>query len=366
MEEQIKINNTKINSIIAEIIIELEKNKIQTIKFENGKPYISSIPRKILELEVKKIYMIYKAEFVDLLSDEDFENQEKINITSYLSDELDARGGGNEVTFSSGAAEFLSKLDIDCEIKEDKFKNLSESKKVENDLIVNDYINNAVLNKKQDIDFFLDALPHELMHCFGFKGGQIFEGVTETLTREIARKYDIRSMPCAHADETKLAQRIEKIIGRDNLSKYSYFPEGNVNTIQLSNCIDEKLKLKEKGILIDYENVNNEIFDIYKNKLDRLPLKELNEKSKKMYINLNNIYDEFIYKNKDDIYKLGDRNASLADDKSKAQNKKLKEVLEFQNKELEFIDYLYSTMINIRENKNDEIKKDVSNFELEK
>ena len=366
MEEQIKINNTKINSIIAKIIIELEKMKIPTIKFENDKPYISTIPKKILELESKKIYMIYKAEFIDLLNDKEFENYEKIKITSYLNDELDARGGGNEVTFSSGTAEFLSKLDIDYEIKEDVLNNLSEAKKVENNFTINDYINNAVLNKKQDIDFFLDALPHELMHCFGFKGGQIFEGVTETFTREISRKYDIRSMPCAHPDETKLAQRIEKIIGRDNLSKYSYFPEGNVNTITLSNCIDEKLKQKEKGMLIEYENINNEIFNIYINKLDRQPLKKLHEKSKKMYINLNSIYDDFIDKNQDDIYKLGERNASLDDDKSKNQNKKLKEVLEFQNKELKFIEYVYSTMDNIKKNKNDEIKKELSNFEIEK
>lgn len=364
MIEQIKSNNERINSIIEKIVLKLDQKKIKTIGFENGKPYITTIPKKVLELEAKKIYMIYQAEFVDLVEDKDLAEDKNIKITSYLSDEPDAHGFGSEVTFASGTSDFLSKMDSSFVGKEDRIKGLTENEKVENRLTTRDYITHLYLSKKQDIDFFLDALPHELMHCFGFKGGSIFEGVTETFTRETAQKYGIRTAPFAHQDETKLVQRIEKIIGRDNLSKYSYFPNGDSNTLALSNCIDSHMKPEQEGTLASYENLDNELFELDKNGSDEEVRRTVKKRLDTMYIGLNETYDDYIDQNQDSAYKLGQRNIPLDEKKGNAQQVKLGQVLDLQNKELEFLEYIYSEMSNIRDNVTNENNKTQKDLEI--
>ena len=93
---------------------------------------------------------------------------------------------------------------------------------VDNTLDYWDYVNHFILIGGNELDFYLDLLPHEAMHLIGISGGVIGEGVTEKRTREICLKHNIRSAPISHGKEVKLVSLMEKLVGKEILTKTGF------------------------------------------------------------------------------------------------------------------------------------------------
>ena len=218
---------------------------------------------------------------------------------------------------------------------------------MENNATLNDYLVYCYLNNYRDIDFFLDILPHETMHMFGFKGGA-YEGVTESFTREIAKKYNIRNVPIAHQEETIIMQKIERIIGRKDLAKASFVTELNKeNHSFISNLLDEKLKDLEEmteqdlGIYLKYISASDEFFYYVKSHTNEMQTEDdkeyresLYQKIKKTRNDMNEMLDRYIEQNREKIYDLGE-DFDLSDLEQEKRDNCYSDVLSIQKSEIE-------------------------------
>lgn len=364
---KIRDNNSQINVLISNIIEKMSENGINAIAYnENNEPYINQPAKKILEMQMKNCFAIYSAEFIYLMSSNKEKLLEQTEITACDEEGADAYGFLGEISFSAGTSAFFSnlsigdikyqidnngkiiygtdgedlkKIDVNLIGKKGKPHLLEESEIVENSLSMYDYLYYAVMKDMKDLDFFLDVLPHEAMHVFGFNGG-IFEGVTENFTRQIAQKYNIRSTCVAHSDETRLIQKVEKVIGRRKLATQAFDEEKEkkIDTTSISEALDEVLYSdKEEGKLFEkYCQFENEFFNTIKQ--DDYDL----ELSESLYKNMQNAkealeseLDKYIIENPEKLYLLGDDNTELSSEERAYQNIQFEKVISIQKEEIE-------------------------------
>ncbi len=280
--EKIKKNNTIINGMIESIIQYMKQNNISAIEEENGEFKLNEMASQIMKYELNKILLIYDKEFYYL------EGREKYNtnITIRKHNDIDAFGHSGGMELASGTAEAIKKLNSELTYskdkngrirfdrngkkvseyngKIDKIKNGNndflylESEKIENELMPIDYITYLALNKSTDIEFFLDAMPHEAMHIFGFSN----EGVAETLTRKCCNKYDIRNLPFAHSEHTKFIQKIEQVVGMKELAIGMYGRECP-NAELFFEKVSAQMELEDENLLFEINELysNGEIKD---------------------------------------------------------------------------------------------------------
>lgn len=223
---------------------------------------------------------------------------------------------------------------------------LNESELLENNLTLNDYFTYCSLNDAIDIDFFLDLLPHEAMHTFGFKGG-IFEGITESFTRQIAQKYNLRFIPLAHPDETSLFQKVEKIIGRKNLSSCLYNPDKKGENIELlSDLVDDKTcdDSKSKDVFKQFSDSDENLFDAYKNKKSKNEIDKLANKRLECEEKLNDVLGKYISTYPNNLYTLGQALNISTYDESKYALLHKKEVVAIQEDEIEKLEAIINKL----------------------
>lgn len=213
LEEKIRNENIIINNLIENLI---DKIKVPGIERKEDGTYDISLPyKKIFDLEINKIVKIYQAELPYVKS-----NPQNIDLKVYKSKHVDGMFKNNAVYFSQKYMEFYDELksenlkyDVNSEGRV-KYNKDGKSEKISMDFIKqensnnyfllkeNEFIENNLSDMDQDVFKFLnytkyeknmfDILPHELMHAFGYRGHNDYEGVTEELTREIAYKYALK------------------------------------------------------------------------------------------------------------------------------------------------------------------------------
>lgn len=364
MEEEIKKKNFEINLMINIILSKMKEKDIKAINYENGEPYIQEPAKTILEMELKKILSTYKAEFIQFV-DKKKENQlDNASIIIEKGEEVDARGHRKGIVFFSETNKALKNIfeemrytitetgairydrdgkraeKLDCKLigKAGEKHLLTNEEKIENNLNVVDYFAYASIKDIQDIEFFLDVMPHEAMHVFGFKGG-IFEGVTETFTRETAEKYNIRATPFAHNKETKLIQKIEKVIGKNAIAENSYVEDekGSERYENISAMIDEKLNINKeikRGLFKNICELDDKHFKNFKLNSKDEGLKEIEKKLSDTYSELYKELDNYIEINPDKLYKLSENNLELNEKEEKAKHKEQENIILIQNNEI--------------------------------
>lgn len=383
----IKQNNLKINSLIQEII---NSNHEEAFKNDqNGNYEITDTYKEIIELEIEKIFKLYHLEFPNL----PYDKNRKLNISVYEGIHIDACCEDNSLKFSSGIKTGFEKLktgkldstNIGYSIENDGrvvFEENGLTEKIstnfidkkdgrpfiikKDELVENDFNHMSdilyyYLNDSKYEEAIFSFIPHELVHAFGF-GGEIFEGLTENLTREVSAKYGLQNKPFARQDLVKFMQKIEKIIGRDKLVEHSHiFNKKEERTNIISNLIDDKLQSKEKDLfktLCDTFKENS----IYNNNLEKELLQKFKsneltiEQAQKIVQEDENIkkykelegscfekleiyLQEYIDKNPKKLFSLGDTNI-------KAKSKDFQDVISFQECE---IDSLYQILERIKE-----------------
>ena len=223
--------------------------------------------------QILKIYISELSDFMDeehilFLSDSD--NLEKLIQFS------DAGTGAwcnhKKIFFGNDTSSFIEVLRQNPLYGTQPYKPLViNSNFIDNELDYIDYMQHFILAGKQEIDFYLDMLPHEAMHLIGVSGGIIGEGVTEKLTREICFKHKIHCAPICHSKETKLACLIEKIVGKNILTRAG-FENGFFQYTELEEHID--MKLGKGSFAKIYGSTQPTYFETYINKKYQTPFEK--------------------------------------------------------------------------------------------
>ncbi len=354
--QKILENNDKINEKIDEIL-KISKN---ATFIKNGENIDISEPYKsILNIEIQRLFAIYKYEFSTIVSDKKEERLKEVVLKTNNKNIVDAFGYKEAVEISSGANEGFESIKSQIRYKivdgnKIRFsrygsndKNIDtkdlilydESEKVENNLSHRDLLTYYYLKGFSDIDFYLGVIPHEAMHAFGFGGGQ-FEGVTEGLTREVSKKYNVKCYPIGHPKETSLIQKIEKVIGRESLVSLSNKEEQDEKVEEISSRIDNIIKLPEKNIFLKMIEVENKFFHKFKSGEITGEEKDNMLESIDSYANLlNTMLQEYIKENPGKTYELGQSENILTSKEQDKKDRYYNELLELQAKEIEYLKY---------------------------
>lgn len=216
----INANNQKINNMIQQFIS--ISSKTLFITDNEGNCALSPTYKKIIELEINKTFQIYHLEFPNL----PFDSARKITAQAYQSDHPDAH-----------------------------YENYTE------------FFNTGLENPEE----LFYRISHETSHAFGFPGN-IFEGLTESISRQVALKYGLLTHFDARQDLVELFQKIEKVIGRDNLASHTI--NNNPEDLdKLANILDNTL---DNNIFKNLYETFDESCN-YLNTLEQSLLQKLNE-----------------------------------------------------------------------------------------
>lgn len=181
---------------------------------------------RLVEEKMRKIIPIFLSELIEYVP---YEKRR------YLKDEFNLR---NVIDFANGFGIWSYGNNIFLAIQNGAtFKRLSKNPKfgqkkgsilvteeesIENDKDYVDYMEYFIDNGLTELDYYLDFLPHTIMHLVGSSDGVLGEGITELRTRQICKKYNIRCAPIMHSKETKLIIKLEKIFGEICLNEASF------------------------------------------------------------------------------------------------------------------------------------------------
>lgn len=84
----------------------------------------------------------------------------------------------------------------------------------------NTYIVHAFLKGLSSLEFYEEMLLHEAMHLCGFDGNIAFrEGIVELKTRELAKKYNLKTNSCGYPKEVKLVYKLQEIFGSNLITR---------------------------------------------------------------------------------------------------------------------------------------------------
>ena len=364
--QEIVKKNSEINSLVSNFF----QKDIETVKCYNGKYFFNYPIDKIMDMEMKKILSIYLAEFSEYFTGEKEKEVLATNIKIYESDELDAHGYKGEIAFPSNANRFLERLyndeifpitfvqDENGRITYDeqgtyyKLDNVScigqngqnclilNKDVLENDVNFKDICVYAKLTNMKERDFFLRFMPHELMHSIGFGGG-IFEGVTESLTREVCEKYNLTNFSFAHQEETYIFQQIEKIIGRDAIIQNCYLESYNsVEDVQrLNDLLASGMDIKEKEYT-DFKKwayYDNKFFSSIKQGYNKEEQEKTYQNYKEASNNLRENLNRYVSDNEQKLYRLGTNNVELSKEQVLQKQLAYDKVLKLQDIEIEYL-----------------------------
>ena len=297
----IKTQNQVINSLILEII---NTNSEEAFFVnENGDYEITDTYKQMIELEMQKILKIYHLEFPNL----PYETNRKLDVRIYKRNHIDGMFGDNALQFSSGIKSEFEKLrsgnlygeNIGYDIHDDgqiTYNPNGQTKKLITNLIDKGDGTPYILKQGEEIEhdftdetgdlyyyindckyetYLFSIMPHEMAHAFGFTGG-VFEGLTETVSREVSNKYGLMNFPFARKNLVKLIQKVERIIGRDKLVEHAHkFGDTKERTDTISELIDEKICPRKPDTFKKYFDIYTEGKEYFDNLEDSL-LKQLN------------------------------------------------------------------------------------------
>lgn len=133
-----------------------------------------------------------------------------------------------------------------------------------NDNTFEDYMKHVFLKGMDAKDFYEENLLHESLHFCGAGGSvPLLEGLTEHRTRELAKKYNLKTTGCGYPKEVKIVDELENIFGKDFMSFY-LFDKGGTRSLEylINNFGFEASNFLEKI----NQTMNNEFYTKYYNK----------------------------------------------------------------------------------------------------
>lgn len=171
--------------------------------------------------------------------------------------------------------------------------------------------------------------------------GGIFEGATESLTREVCQKYNIQALSFGHQEETHIFQQIEKIIGRDSIIENCYLKSYDTveNVEKLSELIANSMEIHSKDYVDfkKYAYYDNEYFSGIKQGKNKEEQEKIYQNYKEASNNLRENLDKYVQNNSDKLYDLGKNSKELSTEQMSQKQLAYNKVLELQDIEIEYL-----------------------------
>lgn len=126
-------------------------------------------------------------------------------------------------------------------------KTYNEDNIIENDNTFLKYVIHVFISGTNMQEYYDDLLLHETVHLCGSDGGYALkEGLTELLTRKLAKKYGFRTNGCAYPKEVAVCLELQRIFGEDFINKITF-----INSMRdIKNYITDNYG-EEEAILFD-------------------------------------------------------------------------------------------------------------------
>lgn len=130
-----------------------------------------------------------------------------------------------------------------------------------NDNTFETYIKHVFIKGMNAKEFYEENLLHESMHFCGSGGSSpLLEGLTEHRTRELAKKYKLKTTGCGYPKEVKIVDELQKIYGEKYMSLYLFDRGGKKSREYLENnynqdaveLFDNVISLMEKQFHVKY------------------------------------------------------------------------------------------------------------------
>lgn len=172
--------------------------------------------KRIIEEQMKKIIPIFLDEFIEYVYvDKRMYLRNEVNIPFVINYDngFGAWAKGDEIFFAFENTQLFYNYSRRKIYGKKKGPELIEEENfIDNDKDYIDYLNYFIDYGLREKDYYLDVLPHVIMHLIGCGNSLLDEGITELRTRQLCKKYGIRCAPVMHTKETKLVRMLEKYI----------------------------------------------------------------------------------------------------------------------------------------------------------
>lgn len=144
-----------------------------------------------------------------------------------------------------------------------------------------------------------------------------------------------------HKDETKFMQKIEKIIGTDKIIEYSYdedksSKDSNTNYRQISAELNGKLDSKD-SLFEQICDTEKQYFSAMRGGATKEELEQIFQQLKSVTKLLNDNLDDYIDRNQNNLYNLGENNISEKSSQDEFRTKIYQRIIELQNREINML-----------------------------
>ena len=141
-----------------------------------------------------------------------------------------------------------------------KHKTYTSDTLVLNDNTFNTYLIHAFLSGLSTEGFYEEMPLHEVMHLCGMNGSNaLLEGLTELKTRELAKKYDLKTSACGYPKEVKIVYKLQEMFGVSLMNKIAF----SKSRLERRMIIIEELG---EDALSLFEEINNLMEEEFQNK----------------------------------------------------------------------------------------------------
>lgn len=196
-------------------------------------------------------------------------------------------------------------------------------------LVLNDntfetYIKHIFIKGADIKEFCEENLLHESMHFCGSGGASpLLEGLTEHRTREIAKKYNLKTTGCGYPKEVKIVDELQQIFGEKFLNIYLFDRGGRKS----KEYLGEHFGLEAQSFLMKIEDtIDNEFLDKYYKKMKEFngllaPLKKVQAYSNLKYEEVHKLIKEYKEQQKKEEITLETDAKGMQKTATKQQNK---------------------------------------------
>ena len=144
-------------------------------------------------------------------------------------------------------------------------KTFSEETPINNKKDFLDYFVHVFISGTDAKGYYEDLLLHETMHLCGSDGGiAIREGMTELLTRKIAKKYGFRTNGCGYHKEVAIIIELQNILGEETINKIAFMKLYEIMAY-LENNFGEDTKILFDNVM---DAMNDEFYTKYVSHID--------------------------------------------------------------------------------------------------
>lgn len=226
----------------------MDKNKIKENLAKNLELYVKTFLASSYSRYMKEDRKKFLSEITN------FKDYIKIEETGTISLFV----GGNNIYFPESAFKIINTMKAIPGYGINKnHKTCQDNTLLTNDNTFLDYIMHIFVAGCDVEKYYQENLLHETMHFCGSNGGRaLSEGMTEYITRNIAKEYSFLTSGCGYPKEIKIVLELEKIFGEEVTLQIAFSKDQQ----EIDNLLSEKFGNDAVSFYREVEILMNEEF----------------------------------------------------------------------------------------------------------